>query len=64
MDHESQILLRLRVAVPAPAAEEFVPRLRSAMEVLFREVVGPDVSPALGAALAEDADGTEGGAFG
>jgi hypothetical protein len=58
MEFQSRILLRLRVAVPAPAADEFVPRLRSAMEALFREVVGPDVSPGLSVALAEDSDGS------
>lgn len=64
MEFESKILLRLRVAVPSPAAEELIPGLRSAMEALFHEVVGPDVSAGLSVALAEDADGPEGGASG
>jgi hypothetical protein len=53
MEFESRILLRLRVAVPSPAAEEFITRLPSAMETLVREIVGPNVSPAVSAALAD-----------
>jgi len=39
----SKVLLRLQVAVPGPAADELLPRLRFAMEAMVREVVGPDV---------------------
>jgi len=39
----SKVLLRLQVAVPTPAADELLPRLRFAMEAMVREVVGPDV---------------------
>jgi hypothetical protein len=55
MEFGSQILLRLQVAVPAPAAEEFMPRLRSEMEWLFREIVGFEAVRGLSVARAEDA---------
>jgi len=55
---ESTIVLRLRVAVPAPAADTFIPLLRSAMEVLLREVAGPGASASLSVTLAEDPDGS------
>jgi hypothetical protein len=58
MEYDSKILLRLRVAVPAPAADELIPRLKSAMETLFREVVGPDASWGLGVGPAEDPEGS------
>ena len=57
MEFGSRILLRLQVAVPAPAAQEFIPRLRSEMEGLFREIVGFDALRGLSVALAENADG-------
>jgi hypothetical protein len=53
MEFESKILLRLRVAVPASAAEEFIPRLRSEIEGLFREIVGLDALRGLSVGLAE-----------
>jgi hypothetical protein len=56
MEFESRILLRLRVAVPSPAADEFIARLPSAVELLFHELVGTDASPTVSAAFAEDAD--------
>lgn len=43
MEFMSKILLRLQVAVPAPAADELLPRLRFAMEAMVQEMVGPDV---------------------
>lgn len=57
MEFEAKILLRLQVVVPAPAAEEFIPRLRSEMEGLFREIVGFDALRGLGVALAEELGG-------
>jgi hypothetical protein len=53
MEFESRILLRLRVAVPSPAAEEFIDRLPSTVDSILREIVGPDASPAVSAALAD-----------
>ena len=43
MEFMSEVLLRLQVAVPAPAADELLPRLRFALEAMVLEVVGPDV---------------------
>lgn len=57
MAFESKILLRLQVAVPASAAEEFIPRLRSEMEGLFREIVGADALRGLGVGLAGELGG-------
>jgi hypothetical protein len=57
MEFGSRILLCLRVVVLARAAEEFIPRLRSELEGLFREIVGLDGLRGLSVALAEDSDG-------
>ena len=54
MEFESKILLRLHALVPASAAEEFLPRLRSELEGLFREIVGVDALRGLSVTLAED----------
>ena len=62
MEFGSRILLRLRVAVPASAAQEFIPRLRSEIEGLLREVVGLDAPRGLSVELA-DTDELAGGAF-
>lgn len=63
MEFGSKILLRLQVVVPASAVEEFIPRLRSEMEGLFREIVGLDALRGLSVAPTENADEPEGGAF-
>lgn len=57
MEFESKILLRLQVAVPVSAAEEFIPRLRSEMEGLFHEIVGVDALRGLSVALAGELGG-------
>jgi hypothetical protein len=39
MSYESNVLLRLKVAVPA--VEGFLPRMRFALEAMVREIIGP-----------------------
>jgi hypothetical protein len=49
-----EILLRLRVGVPAAWVDEFLPRLQLALESMVREVVGPDVSATFAVEPAEE----------